>query len=198
MLSMKEIKKRLTVRSPFPEKVFESLLSKGTELRFKPRTPIVGPGVADDRIFLIKKGLACGVYRAKGREHTIYFAFPGDIIGSTAGLCLGKPTSISIETFTNTVVTAIPIQEVIRMAAASTEFMVWVIEWFLMQLYVIESKCIILTGDALERYDALVKQRNELLRQAPIRAIASYLGIAENSLSRLRSPKYQLVKKKKP
>ena len=55
------------------------------------------------------------------------------------------------------------------MAAASTEFMVWVIEWFLMQLYVIESKCIILTGDALERYDALVKQRNELLRQAPIR-----------------------------
>lgn len=148
--------------------------------------------------FLIKKGLACGVYRAKGREHTIYFAFPGDIIGSTAGLCLGKPTSISIETFTNTVVTAIPILEVIRMAAASTEFMVWVIEWFLMQLYVIESKCIILTGDALERYDALVKQRNELLRQAPIRAIASYLGIAENSLSRLRSPKYQLVKKKKP
>ena len=122
MLSMKEIKKRLTVRSPFPEKEFESLLSKGTELRFKPRTPIVGPGVADDRIFLIKKGLACGVYRAKGREHTIYFAFPGDIIGSTAGLCLGKPTSISIETFTNTVVTAIPILEVIRMAAASTEF----------------------------------------------------------------------------
>ncbi|MFR2062551.1 MAG: Crp/Fnr family transcriptional regulator [Alistipes sp.] len=115
---MKEIKKRLTVRSPFPEKEFESLLSKGTELRFKPRTPIVGPGVADDRIFLIKKGLACGVYRAKGREHTIYFAFPGDIIGSTAGLCLGKLPNLIGNLYEHGG-DGNPDTEVIRMAAKS-------------------------------------------------------------------------------
>lgn len=59
----------------------------------------------------------------------------------------------------------------------------------------IERKRTILAGDASERYDALVRRRPELIQQVPIKALASYLGIAETSLSRLRNPKRRTAKK---
>ena len=82
------------------------------------------------------------------------------------------------------------------MGAQSPAFMRWMFEWFLGQIYTIERKRTILTGSASERYDALIKRRPELIRQVPIKAIASYLGIAETSLSRLRNPKKRSYKKR--
>ena len=66
---------------------------------------------------------------------------------------------------------------------------------FLGQIWTIERKRTIMAGDASERYDALVRQRPELIQQVPIKAIASYLGIAETSLSRLRNPKNRSSRK---
>lgn len=71
----------------------------------------------------------------------------------------------------------------------------WMTEWFLGQIWTIERKRTILAGDASERYDALILRRPELIQQVPIKAIASYLGIAETSLSRLRNPKNRSSKK---
>lgn len=96
---------------------------------------------------------------------------------------------ITVEAFLDTVVTAIPMEEFLRAGERSPLFMRWMVEWFLGQIYTIERKRTILTGDASERYDALVRRRPELIQSVPIKTIASYLGIAETSLSRLRNPK---------
>lgn len=189
MMSLKALKKSLTHRCPFPDEEFEALMQKGKELRFTARMPIVKIGSVDQRVYIVREGMARGVYCAGGREHTIYFGFPGDFVASTASLCLGEPAVITVEAFLDTVVTAIPMEEFLRAGERSPLFMRWMVEWFLGQIYTIERKRTILTGDASERYDALVRRRPELIQSVPIKTIASYLGIAETSLSRLRNPK---------
>lgn len=99
------------------------------------------------------------------------------------------------EAFFDTVVTVIPMSEFLNMAETSPVVMRWMVEWFLGQIMTIERKRTILAGDASERDDALVRRRPELIQQMPIRAIASYLGIAETSLSRLRNPMGRSVRK---
>ena len=196
MISLTELKKSLTHRCPFPDEEFDALMEKGEELHFAAHIPIVRIGTEDDRVYIVREGMVRGVYCAGGREHTIYFAFPGDFAASTATLCLGEPALITVEAFTDTIVTAIPMEEFLRMGAQSPAFMRWMFEWFLGQIYTIERKRTILTGSASERYDALIKRRPELIRQVPIKAIASYLGSAETSLSRLRNPKKRSYKKR--
>ena len=162
MMSLKELKKYLTHRVPFPDREFDALMKKGKELRFKARMPIIKTGDVDENVYIVRDGMVRGVFFANGRENTIYFAFPGDFVASTASLSLGLPAQITMEAFFETVVTVIPMAEFLKMA---------------------------------ERYDALILRRPELIQQVPIKAIASYLGIAETSLRRLRNPKNRSSKK---
>lgn len=195
MMSLKELKKYLTHRVPFPDREFDALMKKGKEMRFKARMPIIKTGDVDENVYIVRDGMVRGVFFANGRENTIYFAFPGDFVASTASLSLGLPAQITMEAFFETVVTVIPMAEFLKMAERSPVFMRWMTEWFLGQIWTIERKRTILAGDASERYDALILRRPELIQQVPIKAIASYLGIAETSLSRLRNPKNRSSKK---
>lgn len=125
----------------------------------------------------------------------VLYDFPEYLRAEYSITCLGQPAQITMEAFFETVVTVIPMCEFLNMAETSPVFMRWMTEWFLGQIMTIERKRTILAGDASERYDALVRRRPELIQQVPIKALASYLGIAETSLSRLRNPKRRTAKK---
>lgn len=123
MISLKELKKYLTHRVPFPDKEFDALMKKGRELRFKARMPIIQQGTLDENVYIVRDGMARGVFLANGRENTIYFSFPGDFFASTATLTLGLPAQITIEAFFETAVTAIPMSEFLKTAEQSPVFM---------------------------------------------------------------------------
>ena len=56
------------------------------------------------------------------------------------------------------------------------------------QLYCLERKCKIFgKDDALNRYISLIKVRPQIVKEVPLKYIASYLGITQQSLSRLRA-----------
>lgn len=56
------------------------------------------------------------------------------------------------------------------------------------QLYCLERKCKIFgKDDALNRYMSLIKVRPQIVKEVPLKYIASYLGITQQSLSRLRA-----------
>lgn len=181
----------LTHVVPFPDKEFDILMSKGKTTAHKARSVIVQTGTVDNNVYLVREGIARGVYRNNSKENTIYFAFPGDFVGSSGSISLNRPAIISIEAVDDAVVTSFPFEDMMSLAAESETFMRWLFEWFCGQIYTIEYKGTILTGTAAERYDALIKGRPELIRNVSVKAIASYLGINEDSLSRLRNPKYR-------
>ena len=44
----------------------------------------------------------------------------------------------------------------------------------------------VINGDAKERFLSLVKNRPEIMEKVPLKFVASYLGITQSSLSRLK------------
>ena len=55
------------------------------------------------------------------------------------------------------------------------------------QLFYLKQKSVeVITKSATERYLDLIKAKPEVLKFAPLKNIASYLGITDTSLSRIR------------
>ena len=54
MMSLKELKKYLTHRVPFPDREFDALMKKGKELRFKARMPIIKTGDVDENVYIVR------------------------------------------------------------------------------------------------------------------------------------------------
>lgn len=64
----------------------------------------------------------------------------------------------------------------------------WEVKVLIEQLYVLEKRYVILgTGDARSRYEALLNGRpQEILNAIPLKYIAQYLNITQETLSRVR------------
>ncbi|HTN69188.1 MAG TPA: hypothetical protein VLZ33_06975 [Dysgonamonadaceae bacterium] len=63
----------------------------------------------------------------------------------------------------------------------------WGRAWMSSQLFIAKQRSIDMrTKSATERYLMLVNDKPQIIQQAPLKYIASYLGITDTSLSRIR------------
>ena len=90
-MSLIELKKYLTHRVPFPDREFDTLMKKGTELRFKARMPIIKTGDVDENVYIVRDGMVRGVFFSNRRENTIFSLFPVISSHRQLPLLLGFP-----------------------------------------------------------------------------------------------------------
>lgn len=192
MADIIELKKLINI---FPYKLSESnidvLFSIMEEVHYKQNEPIVKTGEINDNIYIAKEGVFRGFLFQEGKEVTLYFGVEGDIVASVHSFYRGEPSVLTIEACCDSVMMKISKEKMDALLLESIEFANWGMNVMFEQLYTIERKRTIIVGDAYERYTNLVKKRSELLQKVPLRIIASYLGITQQSLSRLRNPKYK-------
>lgn len=192
MAENSELKKLMQINYKLSDENFDRLFSLATEETYGDREAIVEEGTFNDNIYIVKEGLLRGFhYLNGGKENTLYFAVDGDILMSMHCFQKGLPSFVRIEAFSKSTVYKVPKQVMLDLARESIEFANWMLDMTLEELFILERKRKLLAGDALERYNILVKSRPELLQKVPLKVIASYLGIAQASLSRLRSPRYK-------
>lgn len=122
-----------------------------------------------------------------GREVTRGFAGPGDGVGSLSDLIIGEPSRSSIVAETDARVAVMPwatLRELARTVPAWTRFLARITE----QLYLrkAEREYELLALDAAERYRRFRVRYAALEDRIPLRAVASYIGITPEHLSRLR------------
>lgn len=112
----------------------------------------------------------------------------GDLFASMFCYFKGEPAFLQYEAVTQMVLYSIrkdDLEELCRQnLAISNLFRTICIE----ELYCLERKCKIFgKDDALSRYISLIKVRPQIVKEVPLKHIASYLGITQQSLSRLRA-----------
>ena len=73
-----------------------------------------------------------------------------------------------------------------ELISTSHEFAQWVLSVVQSTLYLDEFKSTVLSGGVKERYISLIKNRPEVMHDVPLGFIASYLGITQQHLSRIR------------
>lgn len=191
MADIAQLKELLSFEYRMFDENFDKLFSLCEELHYGEGETVISPGDTDDHIYIVKDGLLRALYYSGTKESTMYFAFDGDMVASLASFRAGLPSFIKLESCCDSIVYRISKENFLGLARDSHDFANWLFDYSLEQLYALERKKAYISGDALDRYESLVAKRPELLQKVPLRVIASYLGITQQSLSRLRNPKYR-------
>ncbi|MEO6230670.1 MAG: Crp/Fnr family transcriptional regulator [Ferruginibacter sp.] len=145
-------------------------------------------GKISNAYYLVEKGLVrFYVNDYNGNEITTQFICENEIVNEVSSLFQRIPSIQNIEAVTDAVVWKIDFDDFQHLYHSLESVREWGREWMAAQLFQSQQRSIeIITRSASSRYLQLMEQRLQVVQQAPLKQIASYLGIADTSLSRIR------------
>lgn len=165
-----------------------------TEMRLTNNEPLIPYGKLDNNAYIVGSGIIRHAYFDGAIEKTFGFSSPGTLIMSYHSLCMHTPSVFQLESCGESVVMKVARGDLDKLFRESRDFANWMYSMSLFQLYAWEMKATLINGSAEERLEALMKNRPEIMRNVSSRIIASYIGINQPYLSRL---KRQILKKSK-
>jgi CRP-like cAMP-binding protein len=185
---MEEFKRILALEAPFQlsDEMMNIFCASMEEMKLKRYDVLVKAGVVDDNVYIVKKGVLRRAYNVGDRTITKSFATKGSVILSWHSYLMSKPSFTIFEACCDSVVMRVSKARFDELIATSHEFSRWVLSIVQSTLYLDEFKSSVLSGDVKERYISLIKNRPEVMHDVPLGFIASYLGITQQHLSRIR------------
>jgi CRP-like cAMP-binding protein len=166
----------------------ESILSLCTLIPIRKNQNLQTIGQQCRTIYFVKEGVARIYYLKDGTEVTEYFAFENDLIIRAESLFIGKPSNKAIQALENTVFIGIPAEPLFSLFDQSPE-----IERLFRKVIEQAYVATVLRMEAIqfhsaeERYAQLLDEKPDFIKRISLKHIASYLGITQVSLSRIRA-----------
>ncbi|MBV6647222.1 MAG: Crp/Fnr family transcriptional regulator [Cyclobacteriaceae bacterium] len=148
------------------------------------------PGTIAKHFYFIESGIARIYYYQNGNDITDFFAIEGEFIGTLDSLFTGKTSLFGIHVLEKSKLLQIKYEALERLYDRYHTFeklgRILATKGYLEEV----ARTKTFQGmNAEERYELLVKTEPHLLQRAPLGHIASYLGISQVQLSRIRSKK---------
>lgn len=167
---------------------YKNIMDAHTKVEFVKNEIILNEGKISNEYFLIKKGLFRSfVIDYKGNEITTDFFSPNDILIEVASLFLRIPSKETIQTLTDCVVYKINFNDFQKLYSTIEGFTEWGRTWMSQQLFIAKHRAVNMhTQSASQRYLELMNQNPQIIKEVPLKYIATYLGITDTSLSRIR------------
>lgn len=150
--------------------------------------------------FLVREGEVCkevgflvsGIFRSyyvseHGEEITYCIIFPNNLLTAYSSFITGNATQENIQAISSAELMVIPKQEIVQRAHKSPNWLVFMKIMAEQQYIELERRVFQLQRDnAAQRYATLLKEQPEYLQKIPLQYLASYLGITQRHLSRIR------------
>jgi CRP-like cAMP-binding protein len=139
-------------------------------------------------IYFVKRGIGRIYYYKDGLDITESFAFENSLIARVESLFTGKPSRKGIQVLEDSVFIGISAQALFDLYDQYPD-----IERLFRKIFESAYVDTVNRIDSLqfhtaeERYQALTEESSEFLKRIPLKYIASYLGITQVSLSRIRA-----------
>ena len=167
---------------------YKKIISAHTKITFKKGDLFLRAGEVAEEYLLIESGLIRKyVYNAEGDEITTRFYSRHDFSIVVVSFFQRIPSVENVVAVSSGVAWKINFTSFQELVYSIKGFGKWGRNWMSGQLFISEQRSIdILTKTATDRYLDLMNERPEVIRQASLKHIASYLGIPETSLSRSR------------
>ncbi len=172
----------------FSEENLDQIFSKHQKITYKKGDFFLKENEVSNHYFVLEKGVARSfVYDINNDDITINFFTINDIIIEASSLFQRLPSIENIQAETECSVWRIDyddFQGLFHSIPALTE---WGRAWMSYQLFCLKNRSVeMITKSATERYLDLIREKPDVLKFAPLKNIASYLGITDTSLSRIR------------
>lgn len=138
--------------------------------------------------FILQSGLMRSfVHDFNGNDITTNFFVPGEIVIEVSSLFQRIPTQENIQALVDCVCWKIDFSDFQNLFHTISGFSEWGRTWMAQSLFESKQRAIsIITDSATERYQKLLEEKPFVLQNTPLKYIASYLGITDSSLSRIR------------
>jgi CRP-like cAMP-binding protein len=185
---METLKKLLSDECDYtmPDQTMDSFMGLMTELHLKDKEPLIEYGTFDGNIYVVKSGIIRFAYFAESRENTFAFATPGTLMINYNSYYMNQPSSFRLESCGRSVVMKVQKSDFDSLLRRSSEFTYWMLRQTMEQQWWLERKSTVVAGTAVERFEALMKNRPEIVQKVSSKDIASYIGITPQSLSRIK------------
>lgn len=170
--------------SPEAKKALEPLVR---EVHYAKNEMVQTIGSTCRTVYIVRSGSARIFYYKDGTDITEHFAFENDLIVRAESLFTGLPTSKGIQAIDETVMLAISSVQLFQLYDQHHDlerlFRLLFEKEYVNTVRRIES---LQFKSATERYTELL-ETTDLVQKIPLKYIASYLGITQVSLSRIRA-----------
>lgn len=190
---MEELKRLLADECHYQlsDDVMDRFLSCGELVSLKPGEVLIHTGQYDPNIYIVKSGVIRHAFMNGCNEITATFALAPTMFMEFHCYYAKQPSFYQVEACCHTTVLKIYKADYDGLIADSHEFARWALSMADYQFYSYERKNSLINGDARGRFEALIKNRPEIMDVVSLKVIASYLGITQQYLSKLKNDKKQ-------
>lgn len=169
-------------------KILEEVFQAHTEVMFYKNDFLLKEGSTANEYYCLESGLVRAfVYDYKGNDITTQFFCEKEIIIEANSLFLRISSKENIQALTDCKCWKIRFEDFQRLYQTIPEVAEWGRAWMSQQLFLLKQRSIdMITISAKDRYLQLIEEKPQVVQQAPLKYIASFLGITDTSLSRIR------------
>lgn len=159
-----------------------------SKVKFAKNEFILKEGETSNAYYLIESGLFRSyVFDFNGKEITTDFCGSNQILIEVASLFLRTPSKEYIQAVTSGVAWKIEFNTFQQLFSSIEGFADWGRNWMSNQLFISKQRSInMLTQSATDRYLCLISEQPEILKHVPLKHLATFLGVTDTSLSRIR------------
>lgn len=183
-----ELKKDILEIYQIPEASWALLQQNIRSISFNKGHILLSSTTCLDSIFIIKKGLVRSFIKDKFRDITLWFGLETDFIVPMHGLSSQNSVVETIEVLEHSEFFAIKIDQLLALASKDIHISNWCRMLVEKQLLKFEKRLVHTElKSANEKYSMLIRNMPDVLQRVKLSHIASYLGITQVSLSRIRS-----------
>ncbi len=166
----------------------KKIIEAHEEISYKKGDFILKEGQTANNYMILQKGLMRSfVYDYNGDDITTNFFIENEIIIEVSSLFQRIPTKEYIQTLTDCTCYKIDFDKFQAFFHSIENFREWGRAWLSNSLFEFKQRSIsIIKDSATDRYLALIKEKPQIIQHAPLKNIASFLGVTDTSLSRIR------------
>lgn len=172
---------------PFPENGWESLQPALKIVEFRRGDYLLKELQICSHIYFVEMGICRSYFCTNGREINTAFHFEGDIVTNLKSFGAGERSDYNILAITDMRMVAME-KRALRLAAQTAPEIEELGKNCLrnMAIRLEEQANVLKIYKPLERYTYIEKHYPQMIQQLPLSELASYLGIARETLSRIR------------
>lgn len=158
------------------------------KVTFKKGDFILRKGEILNEYYILEQGLFRSfVHDYQGNDTTIDFFIENDIVIEVSSLFQRIPSQENIEALSDSVAYKIDFSDFQKLFHGLEGFSEWGRAWMSSSLFYFKNRSTLMRVEsAKERYERLLKEKPTVGKTAPLKHIASYLGITDSTLSRIR------------
>ena len=183
-----QIQQILNQIHPLPEASQAKLIACCKEVSFKRKHLLLKADTIERRIYFIKKGIVRAYAYQNDNEITFWFGREGEPIISMKSYVANQPGYENVELLEDCELYELQTEKLQELFNQDIHIANWGRKFAERELIKTEERLIARQfSTAAERYTDLMHNHPDLLHRVPLGYIASYLGITQVSLSRIRA-----------